>query len=173
MTFLRSARRLLLVSLLVYLALKGLFLSGLVTGYIQQIILYCFIVILTSIGLNVIYGYTGQFSLGHAAFYGIGAYASACVTTQLHIENPLLFLPSLLFGGAAAGAVVTLSGSPSSGCGMIFLPSPRSVSVSWSACCSTTRTNCRRPLAVPAASLAYRKSRTSRWYSSRWFFSSS
>lgn len=41
MTFFRSARRLLLVSLLVYLALKGLFLSGLVTGYIQQIILYC------------------------------------------------------------------------------------------------------------------------------------
>jgi branched-chain amino acid transport system permease protein len=112
MTFFRSARRLLLVSLLVYLALKGLFLSGLVTGYIQQIILYCFIVILTSIGLNVIYGYTGRFSLGHAAFYGIGAYASAYVTTQLHIENPLLFLPSLLFGGAAAGAVGYLVGVP-------------------------------------------------------------
>ena len=32
-------------------------------------------------GLNVIVGYAGQISLGHAAFFGIGAYASAMLTT--------------------------------------------------------------------------------------------
>jgi branched-chain amino acid transport system permease protein len=32
-------------------------------------------------GLNVIVGYAGQISLGHAAFFGIGAYASALLTT--------------------------------------------------------------------------------------------
>lgn len=33
-------------------------------------------------GLNVIVGYAGQISLGHAAFFGIGAYASAMLTTK-------------------------------------------------------------------------------------------
>ena len=33
-------------------------------------------------GLNVIIGFSGMFSLGHAAFYGIGAYTSAMVTTM-------------------------------------------------------------------------------------------
>ncbi len=33
-------------------------------------------------GLNVIVGYAGQISLGHAAFFGIGAYASALLTTK-------------------------------------------------------------------------------------------
>lgn len=34
------------------------------------------------IGLNLLMGYTGQISLGHAAFFGIGAYASAILTSQ-------------------------------------------------------------------------------------------
>jgi branched-chain amino acid transport system permease protein len=34
------------------------------------------------IGLNLLIGYTGQISLGHAGFFGIGAYASAILTTR-------------------------------------------------------------------------------------------
>src|SRR5205823_4234838 len=34
------------------------------------------------IGLNLLIGYTGQISLGHAGFYGIGAYATAVLTTR-------------------------------------------------------------------------------------------
>lgn len=51
------------------------------------------------IGLNLLIGYTGQISLGHAGFLGIGAYASAILTTQFNWP-PLL---ALLAGGAAAG----------------------------------------------------------------------
>jgi ABC-type branched-subunit amino acid transport system permease subunit len=43
---------------------EGFFLSGYATEYIQQIVLYALVVIVASLGLNVIYGYTGQFSLG-------------------------------------------------------------------------------------------------------------
>ena len=36
-----------------------------------------------ALSLNLLLGYTGQLSLGHAAFFGIGAYASALLTVKL------------------------------------------------------------------------------------------
>ncbi len=101
MSFFTSAKRFLLCSIIAYLILKGLFLSGFLTQYIQQIILFSFIAILTSLGLNVIYGYTGQFSLGHAGFYGIGAYTAAYLGAIFKVEGILSFLPILFLGGAA------------------------------------------------------------------------
>ena len=112
MTFLRSARRLLLVSVVVYVLLKGLFLSGLATEYLQQIILYALIVIIGSLGLNVIYGYTGQFSLGQAAFYGIGAYTSAYLTHVFSIGSALPFLPVLFASGLFSALIGYLIGFP-------------------------------------------------------------
>jgi branched-chain amino acid transport system permease protein len=50
------------------------------------------------IGLNLLMGYTGQISLGHAGFFGLGAYASAVLTT--HYNWP----PA---AALAAGAAVT------------------------------------------------------------------
>lgn len=50
------------------------------------------------IGLNLLMGYTGQISLGHAGFFGLGAYASAVLTTH-HSWPPVAAL--------AAGAVAT------------------------------------------------------------------
>ena len=38
---------------------------------------------ISALGLNLIYGFNGQFSLGHIGFYAIGAYASALVTKDL------------------------------------------------------------------------------------------
>jgi branched-chain amino acid transport system permease protein len=112
MTFFRSAARFMLCTAILYLVVKGLFLSGLVTGYIQQIILLAFIVILNSLGLNVIYGYTGQFSLGQAAFYGIGAYTSAYLCYYIKIDHWLPFIPVLFLSGLSAGLVGGLIGLP-------------------------------------------------------------
>jgi len=53
------------------------------------------------IGLNLLIGYTGQISLGHAGFLGIGAYASGILTTQFSWP-PLL---ALLAGCVAANGV--------------------------------------------------------------------
>ncbi|MGD0230559.1 MAG: branched-chain amino acid ABC transporter permease [Syntrophorhabdales bacterium] len=112
MNFLKRARRFLIVSLIAYVAVKALFLSGLVTEYIQQIVLYSLIMIIASLGLNVIYGYTGQFSLGHAAFYGIGAYMSACLTHVLAVDSVFAFLPILLAGGLFSALIGYLIGQP-------------------------------------------------------------
>jgi branched-chain amino acid transport system permease protein len=112
MRFLAGAKRFLICSFFLYAALKVLFLSGLLTPYLQQIVLLAFITILTSLGLNVIYGYTGQFSLGHAGFYGIGAYTAAYLGTLFTIESPWALLPLLFLSGLAAGLLGTLIGIP-------------------------------------------------------------
>ncbi len=112
MKFFWEARKVILLSALVYLVVKSVFYFGFVSQYIEQITLYALIVILTSLGLNVIYGYTGQFSLGHAAFYGIGAYVSAYLTKVFGIENVFAYIPVLFVSGAAAGLAGYLIGIP-------------------------------------------------------------
>uniref|UniRef100_A0A7V3PSW4 Branched-chain amino acid ABC transporter permease n=1 Tax=candidate division WOR-3 bacterium TaxID=2052148 RepID=A0A7V3PSW4_UNCW3 len=67
---------------------------------------------ISALGLNLIYGYTGQFSLGHAAFFGIGAYTSALIT-HLIPANVFGVLPiGLIAGTAAAGTIAFLIGLP-------------------------------------------------------------
>ena len=53
------------------------FSRGLLTEYWQQILLAGTILAISALGLNLKYGYAGLFAIGHAAFYGIGAYSSA------------------------------------------------------------------------------------------------
>ena len=53
------------------------------------------------IGLNLLIGFAGQISLGHAGFLGIGAYASAVLPTHFGM-HPLLAMAA----GAAATAVI-------------------------------------------------------------------
>ena len=47
---------------------------------------------LVVIGLSLLMGYAGQISLGHAAFYGIGAYATGILTTHYHFSIYSAFL---------------------------------------------------------------------------------
>lgn len=112
MNFLIGAKRFLTISAVLYLILKAFFFFGLFSEYVQQIILFSFIVILTALGLNVIYGYTGQFSLGHAGFYGIGAYTAAYLGSLFKVDNVIAFLPLLFVSGAASGLLGYLVGIP-------------------------------------------------------------
>jgi branched-chain amino acid transport system permease protein len=112
MNFLLESRKFLFLGLLIYGVLKTLFVLGILSQYIEQITLFALIVIITSLGLNVIYGYTGQFSLGHAAFYGIGAYTSAYITKTLGIESAFSFLPALVLSGMVTGLIGYLIGIP-------------------------------------------------------------
>lgn len=50
--------------------------------YLVNVSILIVINAIAACGLNVIVGYAGQISLGHAAFFGIGAYASAMLTTK-------------------------------------------------------------------------------------------
>lgn len=55
------------------------------------------------LGLNLLFGYTGQISLGHAGFVGLGSYASAVLTTRLG-SPPLVAIGA----GAVATGVLAL-----------------------------------------------------------------
>jgi len=63
---------------------------------------------LVVIGLTLLIGYAGQISLGHGAFYGMGAYISAILSTKLGI-NPWI---TLLIALVITAAVAVLIGIP-------------------------------------------------------------
>jgi branched-chain amino acid transport system permease protein len=74
--------------------------------------------IILAVSLNLINGYTGQFSLGHAGFMAVGGYTSAKLTLELWQRvppsmQPLLLLAALFVGGLVAGVAGLLVGGPS------------------------------------------------------------
>jgi branched-chain amino acid transport system permease protein len=101
---------------LVFVLLSGgisLFIAmGLVNPYWVQIFELACVVAISAQGLNIIYGYTGLFSLGHAAFYGIGAYTAAYLMKTYGGDSHAAFFVALLAGGGAAAAVAYLIGLP-------------------------------------------------------------
>jgi len=61
-----------------------------------------------ALGLSLFMGYAGQISLGHAAFFGIGAYTTAILTTRYAVPTFLAFLASAL----SAALIAHLIGRP-------------------------------------------------------------
>lgn len=76
--------------------------------YVINIILMGINIILV-VSLNLINGFTGQFSIGHAGFMSIGAYISAIITYKLGLSFPL----AIISGGIIAGLIGILIGMPS------------------------------------------------------------
>jgi branched-chain amino acid transport system permease protein len=72
--------------------------------------------IILAVSLNLINGYTGQFSLGHAGFMAVGGYTAAVITNQFGALNAFasgaLFLGALLAGGMLAAVTGFLVGLP-------------------------------------------------------------
>ncbi len=54
------------------------------------------------VGLSLLMGYAGQVSLGHAAFYGLGAYTSGILTATYGLNQPLAWLAALCFSALVA-----------------------------------------------------------------------
>jgi branched-chain amino acid transport system permease protein len=68
-------------------------------GYlISMLILICIWIILC-FSINLIYGYTGQLSLGQAAFFGIGAYAFGLLTVKFHLGFWPAFIAAIIITG--------------------------------------------------------------------------
>jgi branched-chain amino acid transport system permease protein len=76
-----------------------------VVAYLVHLAVLAGIYIILTVSLNLIIGYAGQVSLGHAAFYGIGAYASALVALNWHFSFPLAALSAMLVAGGCGLAL--------------------------------------------------------------------
>ena len=93
------------VSILFYILLQILVSAGLLNSFWNTIIRLGAVMAIVSIGLNLIYGFNGQFSLGQWGFYAIGAYSAADVTYRWTVNKSadgvvVLALATLLSGAA-------------------------------------------------------------------------
>src|SRR5213592_3049337 len=85
-------------------------LRGLIGAYNYQIVILVGINIILAVSLNLINGITGQFSIGHAGFFGVGAYVGASWTLlwQPHLVDKIPLLKMGTLGGDAINLIVAL-----------------------------------------------------------------
>jgi branched-chain amino acid transport system permease protein len=114
------------IALLVVLVLSAVanVFSNQIDPYFLQVTMYVGINIMLAVSLNLINGYTGQFSLGHAGFMSVGAYTSAAITLNAGprilaaigggaFSTGALFFMALLAGGSVAAIAGLVVGMPS------------------------------------------------------------
>ncbi|MCG6534950.1 MAG: branched-chain amino acid ABC transporter permease [Syntrophales bacterium LBB04] len=83
--------------------------------YVQLILIYVGINIILTVSLNLVNGYMGEFSVGHAGFMAVGAYTASLMTVKLfpaHSEG-LVFPLAVACGGIAAAFVGLVVAFPS------------------------------------------------------------
>ena len=109
----------LIVTAAVYLLVVLLNKAGIIRGYYLQLIMISCINVCMTVSLNLVNGFTGQFSVGHAGFMAIGSYVSGYLTTQVIPQASIpaalqapVFILALLAGGLVAGIAGALIGLP-------------------------------------------------------------
>src|SRR3990172_139736 len=88
---------------------------GIIDPYVELVLKFIGINIMLTIGLNLVNGYMGEFSVGHAGFMAIGAYVASILTVWVFPPEagPLLFPVALIAGGIAAGLAGLVVAFPS------------------------------------------------------------
>lgn len=106
--------------ILLFFALYGLFETGVFgsrTDYLKGIATTACYTIIMVTSLNLLVGIMGEFSLGHAGFMSVGAYASAVLTNAItasgaELPKFVLFLLAIVIGGIAAAITGVIVGIP-------------------------------------------------------------
>lgn len=93
-----------------FLAIQLLVFAGTIDAFYEITLMTILINIILAVGLNLIIGFSGQFSLGHAGFMAIGAYCTAIMTIK--IPTLLGLFVGILLGAIVAGAVALVVGIP-------------------------------------------------------------
>ncbi|HZM97963.1 MAG TPA: branched-chain amino acid ABC transporter permease [Pyrinomonadaceae bacterium] len=105
---------------------EGLFGFG-IPYYYAEILALTGIAVILAVSLNLITGFTGQFSIGHAGFMAVGAYASVFMTVYFSqgaerwltslvgttVAQSLVFLGVIIFGALVAALAGLVVGIPS------------------------------------------------------------
>ena len=117
-----------MVVVLAVLAAANTVLPRLINPYVAQVVLLCGINVILAVSLNLVNGFTGQFSIGHAGFMALGAYGSAMFSLHVGIRwvaalqavgapaplaEGVALLIALVVGGLLAALAGYLVGLPS------------------------------------------------------------
>ncbi|WP_461239934.1 branched-chain amino acid ABC transporter permease [Paucilactobacillus sp. N302-9] len=93
-----------------YIVINVLEVAGVIDQFAETTLVLIGINIILATGLNLIIGFSGQFSLGHAGFMAIGAYVCALITSSM--ATPLGMLIGMLVGAAVSALVALAVGIP-------------------------------------------------------------
>src|SRR5512137_2282002 len=115
-----------LLTVLSFVLVVGLSWAGTLSTYTQLVLMFIGVNIMMSSSLNLVNGYMGEFSCGHAGFMAVGAYTTSLLTvwffTAGSVFGPNLLPPAwatvlfpliLLFGGLIAALAGLLLAFPS------------------------------------------------------------
>lgn len=102
---LASAKLVTLLVLALMVAVPPLFFPS---GFYYRVGAIVWILSIAAIGLNLLMGYAGQVSLGHAGFIGIGAYAVAILPSRYGLHG----LAAMLAGAVASAMIAWVAGRP-------------------------------------------------------------
>ena len=105
----QSVRKLIFLAL-TFAIIQLLIITNIIDAYFQNTLANICINIILAVSLNLITGFTGQFSLGHAGFMSIGAYTCAIIT--LRMPTILGFLLGVFAGAVVAALIGFLVGLP-------------------------------------------------------------
>lgn len=108
--FARPAIKKSIILLLAFGIVQILIITGAINPYIMDTLTTICINIILAVSLNLITGFTGQFSLGHAGFMSIGAYT--CTIITLRYPTTLGFIAGLFAGALLAAIIGALVGLP-------------------------------------------------------------
>ncbi len=124
----RFKKTLFIILVLGFLLLVNYYVPSRMNPYLLQILILIGINIMLAVSLNLINGFTGQFSIGHAGFMAIGGYSSAfftyyfganligglsSITSLPWLAKSIIFVLALISGGALAALAGLVVGIPS------------------------------------------------------------
>ena len=90
---------------LIYIVLMFLVNQGIIGEYYLRLMKQIGIFLVAALGLNLILGFTGQFTMGHAAFMSIGAYGSAIMTKNFNAPFPIALLVGIILSAILAALI--------------------------------------------------------------------
>jgi branched-chain amino acid transport system permease protein len=95
------------LSLLLLGGIASFFIPKLFNNYVTFVLITLVINAILCVSLNLVNGYMGEFSVGHAAFMALGAYSSAIITVKIAPTLPVFFLfpVAVIVGGFVAALV--------------------------------------------------------------------
>jgi branched-chain amino acid transport system permease protein len=95
------------IPVLLFIALYPITVGGM-SPYKCSILIFAGIYVIMAVSLDLLMGYAGQISVGHASFFAVGAYVSGILTVKYGVSP----LPAMMCGAVASAGIAWVTGRP-------------------------------------------------------------